>query len=180
MNGTRKSGNNRAKSVPSYTYFIRDGEAIKIGASYDARWRLSSLQVGNPRPLVVLCAVLDTILSEEAAHKKFDHLRIQGEWFHAAPELLEFIDTLPKPAEAAPEPQPTVKIANALREPKPGVPLEFYQQHRALINQRNACADPVKREAIQILISQIENISEAGEEAMRPYMERQIGVIGAL
>ena len=106
---------------------------------------------------------------EKRWHGQFRHLRIRGEWFRQDDGLMRAV----RKALGHPEPK-------APRPVRPGVPLEWHQQHRALINQRNACADPVNRTAIQILIEQIESISEVGEAVMRPLMRRQIEVIAAL
>jgi Meiotically up-regulated gene 113 len=77
-----------------HTYFIRRGDAIKIGHSAVPRERIRDLQVAFPDKLKVLVIAPNTLISEADAHKRFAHLRLSGEWFRVAPELLEFIEEL--------------------------------------------------------------------------------------
>lgn len=74
-----------------HTYFVQRGNAIKIGHSAIPKQRISSLQVAFAEPLEILAIVPNTVVSEAAAHQKFAHLRMTGEWFRAEPELIEFI-----------------------------------------------------------------------------------------
>jgi hypothetical protein len=70
------------------TYFISDGEAVKIGYSTDPESRLRYLQTGHPKKLVLLgvCSIPEPVL-----HEKFESLRLQGEWFRLTPELEGYI-----------------------------------------------------------------------------------------
>lgn len=77
-------------SIWGYTYFVRRGDLIKIGHSGAPKQRVKALGKG----IKVLAIVLNTVIGEGAAHRKFDHLRHEGEWFRADPELLEFIETI--------------------------------------------------------------------------------------
>lgn len=83
-----------APKPKAHTYFVRQGDAIKIGHSIDPRQRLSNLQIGLPEELEVLAIVPAEVISEGAAHAKFNHLRLRGEWFRADPELLAFIKSI--------------------------------------------------------------------------------------
>lgn len=81
----------------SKMYFIQASSGpIKIGwtRSKKATIRMQELQVGNHEQLVLLAVVPATELEEMEAHKRFEHARIRGEWFHPVPELLQFILTL--------------------------------------------------------------------------------------
>lgn len=79
-------------SVPwGHTYFFRRGNAIKIGHSAIPKQRQSQLQVAFPDDLEVLAVVPNSLITEPAAHAKFAHLRLRGEWFKAHPDLLSFI-----------------------------------------------------------------------------------------
>lgn len=75
-------------------YFLQErGGAIKIGFTESSvRDRVADLQSGNPRPLRVLAEIQGGREEEGRWHERFDHLRIGGEWFEAAPELLEAIE----------------------------------------------------------------------------------------
>jgi hypothetical protein len=79
---------------PGTIYFIRCGEFIKIGYTTDLSTRMKSLRQANPSPIDILHSEPGGIVDERAHHKRFAHLRHQGEWFRAADELLVFIDEL--------------------------------------------------------------------------------------
>lgn len=86
------SGNSNFESRPhlpadGYVYFISDGEAVKIGFSEKPLRRIKGLQSGHPKPLTLLGTIPASVMDEMALHKRFDHLRIQGEWFRATLEL---------------------------------------------------------------------------------------------
>lgn len=103
----------RSPDVPwGYTYFVRRGDAIKVGHSAIPKQRISGLQVSFPEPLEVLAIIENTIISEAAAHAKFAHLRMTGEWFRAEPELIEFIEAM----KVAPKPTPKFVRKAALKE----------------------------------------------------------------
>jgi hypothetical protein len=76
-------------------YFIQVGEdgPIKIGrAKGSPLTRLDALQVGIPFDLR-LVAIIPHVSHhlELDLHRRFDHLRIRGEWFKPEPELLDYI-----------------------------------------------------------------------------------------
>jgi hypothetical protein len=70
------------------TYFISDGDAVKIGYSTDPGKRLRALQTAHPKRLTLLgvCS-----FKESELHEKFHGLRLHGEWFKLTPELEQFI-----------------------------------------------------------------------------------------
>jgi hypothetical protein len=74
-------------------YFVReDGDGpIKIGHAKTVLFRLVSLQTGNPRALRVIATMNGPRKMESAIRRRFNHLRMRGEWFHADKELLNFI-----------------------------------------------------------------------------------------
>lgn len=78
----------------TWTYFIRGADAIKIGRSGHPETRMSDLQGASPSRLELLLKVPETILAEGEAHATFKHLRMHGEWFQPAPDLLDFIEGL--------------------------------------------------------------------------------------
>lgn len=91
MNGTGNDENISAETVPLFTYFIRDGDAIKIGKSMAPVLRMQNLQSSSPRPMKMLAMVPATVASEPECHQRFEHLHIRGEWFRAEPDLLAFV-----------------------------------------------------------------------------------------
>lgn len=76
-------------------YFVSDGDAIKIGfTSNGVDRRLEALRNGNPREIKVLATMRGTMDDEKRLHRRFAEYRVRGEWFKAAPELLDFIASL--------------------------------------------------------------------------------------
>jgi hypothetical protein len=79
-------------------YFFRAGDFIKIGFSRDWRARLRTMQTGSPHPIIHLWSMPGSHATEGEMHSRFAHLRANGEWFEAAPDLLTYIDGLRKAA----------------------------------------------------------------------------------
>lgn len=81
--------------MASSIYFVQgiDSTLIKIGFAKNLRQRLCALRSGSPDQLHVLgiTETDDPRVEERALHVKFAHLRMAGEWFRAAPELLRHI-----------------------------------------------------------------------------------------
>jgi hypothetical protein len=78
-------------------YFIRRGDRgpIKIGITQNIAGRLKSLRTGCAEPLTVVAQFPATeVLTERGIHQKFDHLRLEGEWFKHSPEIDAFIADL--------------------------------------------------------------------------------------
>lgn len=73
-------------------YFIQVGDAgpIKIGRGKNPRKRLAALQTGNPHRLRIVATTPDGF-TEQWWHGKFSHLRMEGEWFEPADELINAI-----------------------------------------------------------------------------------------
>jgi hypothetical protein len=87
-------------------YFVAcpEANAVKIGICWDnlnqLYSRLSTLQTSCPLRLNLLAVERDGHREEEAVlHGRFAHLRIHGEWFRLADELLEFVSSLQPPPE---------------------------------------------------------------------------------
>lgn len=81
-------------------YFLRCGESgpIKIGWALDETRRRHHLQTGHHEKLMLLASVPGTRLNEGQWHARFAHLRLRGEWFRPAPELLAAIAALSPPS----------------------------------------------------------------------------------
>lgn len=75
-------------------YFIQAGEngPIKIGSSINPEKRRGLLQMGNAEELKVVLAIPGGERRERAAHKRFRHLRIRGEWFLPGFQLTSYIE----------------------------------------------------------------------------------------
>jgi hypothetical protein len=83
-------------TLNSYTvYFIQgiDGGPIKIGHTVgSAEKRLGGIQSGSPIKLCLLGSIFRVGPQYESdLHSKFQHLRLHGEWFEPASDLLSFI-----------------------------------------------------------------------------------------
>jgi hypothetical protein len=98
-----------------FTYFVKRGNAIKIGHSAIPKQRISQLQVSFAEPLEVLAIVPNTFVTEADAHAKFAHLRMHGEWFEAHPDLIEFILAVKIEASTPPAPVPDRAQADATK-----------------------------------------------------------------
>ena len=75
-----------------FTYFFRSGDGpIKIGRATNISRRLCAIQAYNPEP--VECIGYKRGDHEAKLHGRFAGLRLHGEWFTPATELLDFIRT---------------------------------------------------------------------------------------
>lgn len=73
-------------------YFIQvPSGPIKIGTSKNLKQRLAYLQVYTPEPISLLGVHVGSFVEERAAHERFAHLRLHGEWFESDPALLAYI-----------------------------------------------------------------------------------------
>lgn len=91
VRGRARSGSGDAEKR-GVIYFIRADNAIKIGFTFgSAESRLSTLQVANPSLLHLAGWTTGTEADERALHRRFEHLRIRGEWFRLDAELEHYI-----------------------------------------------------------------------------------------
>lgn len=93
-----------AWKVTRFIYFIRaiSGGPVKIGIATNPWKRLDALQDGSPEVLEILHYFHGAELADEKSlHARFAHLNYRGEWFHPAPELLAYIESL-KPQPSTP------------------------------------------------------------------------------
>ncbi|GEL75182.1 GIY-YIG nuclease family protein [Myxococcus virescens] len=86
----------RAQPAPApqpRVYFIQAGEMgpIKIGSSRNPATRLLELQTGNPEPLFLCATSPGGVEAEQQLHEDFASLRMTGEWFRPAPELIDYV-----------------------------------------------------------------------------------------
>jgi hypothetical protein len=88
-------------------YFVRAGDAVKIGRTGNLAGRLRALATGSAVPLELLAAVPGGRHEEARLHRQWGHLHVRGEWFRADEALLRSAreqaagPATPTPAEAA-------------------------------------------------------------------------------
>lgn len=88
-----------------HIYFIlaHEAKAIKIGYSANPRARYENLCTGSPEPLIFYGSVPGNREDETDLHKKFKHLRLNGEWFRECDELYNHIEDLAEEYEEHPQ-----------------------------------------------------------------------------
>ena len=75
----------------SSVYFAYTGGHVKIGYSKRVSARLGQLQTGCATPIQLLGTMPGGLAVERRVHRQFDHLRLDGEWFVAHPDLMAYI-----------------------------------------------------------------------------------------
>ncbi len=76
----------------SVVYFVGCGQFVKIGHTTTFSSRLSSLKTSSPQHLKVYLVLPGERDDEQAFHKRFSDLRVEGEWFRCEGELSNFIN----------------------------------------------------------------------------------------
>jgi hypothetical protein len=87
-------GRERFKSDEREVYFIQaQSGPIKIGVSNSSARRLVAIQTDNHEPVSLLGVIAseEALALEASLHEQFAHLRLGGEWFRGAPDLLAYI-----------------------------------------------------------------------------------------
>ena len=153
-----------------YTYFVGRGDLIKIGHSAVPRDRMTALQCGFPEPLEILAIIPNAIIDEPTAHKRFAHLRMSGEWFRAAPELMEFIAEIR--AEAA---RPSKPIYPPMRATEMAAEIDRCLRHLTQLRPKQPLT---VRPFINNLIERLKNLPRNPNE-MRPLIRQSIEQIEA-
>lgn len=87
-----------SKKGAPVVYFIESDHngLIKIGFTTDLETRFRLLLNSSPAKLKLLNFMQSDEIGERKLHGKFKDCRSHAEWFHPAPELLEYIDSLPQ------------------------------------------------------------------------------------
>lgn len=87
------TGSVLATSGRRWVYFIQatSGGPVKIGTAANVQHRLDGLQTASAEVLQVLGVMEARARLEGELHRRFDGLRMLGEWFRPEPELLKFI-----------------------------------------------------------------------------------------
>lgn len=70
----------------SVVYFIRFSDRVKIGTTTNLKSRLEAIPHDE-----VIAVISGSYATETAIHNRFAHLRVQGEWFRATDELLDWV-----------------------------------------------------------------------------------------
>jgi hypothetical protein len=78
-------------------YFVRSGDAVKIGYADQPDKRIPTLRTANPNALVVLGVMDGTMTDEQELHQRFAAHRLRGEWFVLCDEIIEFIERSARP-----------------------------------------------------------------------------------
>jgi hypothetical protein len=76
----------------SSVYFIRCGNAVKIGISKDAHVRARAIQVAQSETVEVVHTCKGGRKLERYFHKLFASLRVRGEWFRYEGDLLDWLN----------------------------------------------------------------------------------------
>jgi DNA-binding CsgD family transcriptional regulator len=82
---------------PRHVYFARrvDGVGpIKIGCSRFVKDRMREIGYARGHKFEALACAPGGYWEERRMHRRFAHLRLDGEWFDAAPELLSLISEI--------------------------------------------------------------------------------------
>jgi hypothetical protein len=103
MVNRRRPRRQQADTGEECVYFIRAGDAIKIGRTTNLAARFRALATASPVPLELLATVSGGRELEAQLHREWQHLHIRGEWFEADEELLRFIR---EQADGGPVPEP--------------------------------------------------------------------------
>jgi transcriptional regulator with XRE-family HTH domain len=88
-----------AEETKTFVYFVRDDECVKIGHATDLAKRLRTLQIGNPRPLVLEASVRGGRTLELALHQRLSVHRLdrRTEWFLLSPrQVQEVLRSVPR------------------------------------------------------------------------------------
>jgi hypothetical protein len=93
------------KTVFGLIYFIRAPNAIKVGFAQNIAKRFADIQTANPDRLALLGSIEGNYEVEKAILYQLAKHHIRGEWLHAHPEVIEYVNNLlsGRPAGALPD-----------------------------------------------------------------------------
>ena len=89
-------------------YFVRAGDAVKIGRTTNLAGRLKALATASAVPLELLAAVPGGRQEEARQHRWWRHLHPRGEWFRADEALVRYAREQAA-GRPAPEPDPRAR-----------------------------------------------------------------------
>ena len=86
------SATKSAKARPSWLYLMQIGDEgpVKIGVTHDVEARRKTLSTASPYPINVRFIGVGLAHRERMLHARFDHLRMNGEWFRSSPEIFDY------------------------------------------------------------------------------------------
>ena len=91
---------NRGYDSIKEMYFIQCNEFVKIGTTNNIKKRLSTMQVGCPYTLYVVCSFSNLTLADEfKIHSALNRYRRNGEWFLLPEEIMNSLKSLPDNAD---------------------------------------------------------------------------------
>src|SRR4051812_35404259 len=93
----------RRATAGEVVYFVRAGNAVKIGRTTNLPGRLKALATASAVPLELLAAVPGGRPEEARLHRRWRHLHIRGEWFRADEALVR---SAREQAAGRPAPEP--------------------------------------------------------------------------
>jgi hypothetical protein len=105
----------RSPRAGEVVYFVRAGNAIKIGRTTNLPGRLKALATASAVPLELLAAVPGGRELEARLHHRWRHLHLRGEWFRADEALVSR-------SAAGCKPTPRRPPAIASSGPRPSAP----------------------------------------------------------
>ena len=106
----------RTASISERVYFIQDQRgAVKIGHATDPASRLCQLQVGNAGPLRFIRIIDGGASTERWLHRRFEHLKLRGEWFQFDTAMLNVIPPDELPQRAIEKPRLRLTLKETLR-----------------------------------------------------------------
>lgn len=105
----RTSGQAARKLPPrrGFIYFLRAGDAVKIGFSGTPLGRFLALKTGIADQITAIVVVRGTQADESRLHRELVHYRKEGEWFTATAPVLEVMArsaAIGRPARGSAEP----------------------------------------------------------------------------
>ena len=78
-----------------FLYFIKGGDAIKVGITENVEQRLTGIQVGNPAKVELLHSISmsdeEARQAESEIHRMFIKTNLSGEWYQATQFMLDYI-----------------------------------------------------------------------------------------
>jgi hypothetical protein len=84
----------RIKRGSGYVYFIEaiGLSRVKIGYSENPESRLRQLLTGSPVSLKIFATMPGDQIMEKEIHSRFQHLKVENEWFHFTDEIKAYVD----------------------------------------------------------------------------------------
>lgn len=94
-----------------HVYFMKAGNAVKIGRSTNLRSRFKSLQTGSADAARIVKILPGGKRREKEFHKRFAEYRLRGEWFDLRGTLAKYLEMCVHAIELpAPDPEPEEDI----------------------------------------------------------------------